>query len=347
MVTQLFGSRMYIANASGCSSAYGGSLPMTPYCKDERGFGPCWEQSLFEDNAEFAYGYFHAQDAIQKEIIIRLNSLKEQGVCVAEIDAYLANYKDGKKSREVSDALLDALEKAEQTEEVKFVLQNREFVSKKSVWAIGGDGWAYDIGFGGVDQVIAQNRDVNILVVDTEVYSNTGGQSSKSTQTSAVAKFAAGGKVIKKKDLGAIAMTYGYVYVAQVAMGYSQAQTLRAIREAESYDGPSIVICYCPCLEHGIRAGMGTTQLEMKKAVECGYWHLYRFDPRLAAQGKNPFQLDSPEPDTDKVMDYLNGENRYRRLKINFPERADALYKKEVQDLKDRYKYYAKMAGRE
>ena len=347
MVTQLFGSRMYIANASGCSSAYGGSLPMTPYCKDERGFGPCWEQSLFEDNAEFAYGYFHAQDAIQKEIIIRLNSLKEQGVCVPEIDAYLANYKDGKKSREVSDALLAALEKAEQTEEVKFVLQNREFVSKKSVWAIGGDGWAYDIGFGGVDQVIAQNRDVNILVVDTEVYSNTGGQSSKSTQTSAVAKFAAGGKVIKKKDLGAIAMTYGYVYVAQVAMGYSQAQTLRAIREAESYDGPSIVICYCPCLEHGIRAGMGTTQLEMKKAVECGYWHLYHFDPRLAAQGKNPFQLDSPEPDTDKIMDYLNGENRYRRLKINFPERADALYKKEVQDLKDRYKYYAKMAGRE
>ncbi|WP_301963121.1 pyruvate:ferredoxin (flavodoxin) oxidoreductase [uncultured Megasphaera sp.] len=345
-VTQLFGSRMYVANASGCSSAYGGSLPTTPYCTDNRGFGPCWEQSLFEDNAEFAYGFFHAQDVIQQELRIHLNALKEQNVAVEAIDEYLAHYSEGDKSREVTDALIAALEQVPANEDVAFVLQNKEYLAKKSVWAFGGDGWAYDIGFGGIDHVIAQNRDVNILVMDTEVYSNTGGQSSKATPTAAVAKFAAGGKQVKKKDLGAIAMTYGYVYVAQVAMGYNQAQTLRALREAEAYPGPSIVIAYCPCLEHGIKAGMGATQLEMKKAVECGYWHLYRYDPRLAAEGKNPFQLDSPEPDSDKMVEYLRGENRYNRLQINFPERAEALYEKTIREAKERYAKYAKMAGK-
>ncbi|ERK56988.1 thiamine pyrophosphate-dependent enzyme, partial [Oscillibacter sp. KLE 1745] len=205
-------------------------------------------------------------------------------------------------------------------------------------------GWAYDIGFGGIDHVLAQNRDINMLVMDTEVYSNTGGQSSKATPTAAVAKFAAGGKEVKKKDLGAIAMSYGYIYVAQVAMGYDQAQTLKAIREAESYPGPAIVIAYCPCLEHGIKAGMSCTQEEMKKAVECGYWHLYRYDPRRIAEGKNPFQLDSPEPDSGKMMDYLKGENRYASLQINFPDRAQRLYEKTVQDAKDRYAKYRKMA---
>ena len=248
------------------------------------------------------------------------------------------------RRREVSDKLIAALEAAEQTDEVKYILDNREFLAKKSVWAIGGDGWAYDIGFGGIDHVMAQNQDVNLLVLDTEVYSNTGGQSSKATPTSATAKFAASGKKVAKKDLGAILMQYGYVYVAQVAMGADQAQTLKALREAESYDGPSIVICYCPCLEQHIKAGMGTSQDEMKKAVECGYWHLYRYDPRRIAESKNPFQLDSKEPDTDKVMDFLMGENRFASLKNNFPDKADALYAKEVEDVKARYARYKKLA---
>ena len=248
------------------------------------------------------------------------------------------------RRREVSDKLIAALEAAGQTDEVKYILDNREFLAKKSVWAIGGDGWAYDIGFGGIDHVMAQNQDVNLLVLDTEVYSNTGGQSSKATPTSATAKFAASGKKVAKKDLGAILMQYEYVYVAQVAMGADQAQTLKALREAESYDGPSIVICYCPCLEQHIKAGMGTSQDEMKKAVECGYWHLYRYDPRRIAEGKNPFQLDSKEPDTDKVMDFLMGENRFASLKNNFPDKADALYAKEVEDVKARYARYKKLA---
>ena len=222
--------------------------------------------------------------------------------------------------------------------------ENREYLAKRSIGAVGGDGWAYDNGVGGIDHVMAQNRDVNLLVLDTEVYSNTGGQSSKSNPSAAVAKFAAGGKQVAKKDLGAILMTYGYVYVAQVAMGYDQAQTLKALREAESYPGPAIVICYCPCLEQHIKAGMSCTQDEMKKAVECGYWHLYRYDPRRIAEGKNPFQLDSPAPDSGKMMDYLKGENRYASLQINFPDRAQRLYEKTVQDAKDRHAKYRKMA---
>ena len=344
LLSQMVGDRMYAGNAAGCSSAISGGAPILPYCKDSCGRGPAWEHSLFEDNAEFAYGFFHAQDAIRKELLIRLESLQSSGVAEDAIAAYLANWNDGEKSRTVSDALIAALEKAEQTTDVQYVLENREYLSKKSVWAIGGDGWAYDIGFGGIDHVMAQNRDVNLLVLDTEVYSNTGGQSSKSTPTSATAKFAASGKKVAKKDLGAILMQYGYVYVAQVAMGYDQAQTLRALREAESYPGPAIVICYCPCLEQHIKAGMGCSQDEMKKAVECGYWHLYRYDPRLIEQGKNPFQLDSPEPDTSKLMDFMMGENRFASLKNNFPDQADVLYAKEVSDVKARYAKYKKMA---
>ena len=344
LVSQLVGDRMYIGNAAGCSSAYSGGAPILPYCKDNRGFGPAWEHSLFEDNAEFAFGFYHAQDAIRKEIIVRLEALKEAGVAVEAIDAYLANWEDKDQSRKVSDDLIAAMEAAEQTAETQFVLDNKEYLAKKSVWAIGGDGWAYDIGFGGIDHVLAQNQDVNLLVLDTEVYSNTGGQSSKATPTAAVAKFASGGKHIAKKDLGAIFMNYGYVYVAQVAIGYDQAQTLKAIREAESYPGPSIIIAYCPCLEQHIKAGMSCTQSEMKKAVECGYWQTYRYDPRRTAQGLNPFQLDSPEPDTSKVMDYLMGENRYASLKNNFPDRADALYEKAVADIEARYKKYRKLA---
>ena len=344
LVSQLVGDHMYIGNAAGCSSAYSGGAPILPYCRDERGFGPAWEHSLFEDNAEFAYGFFHAQDAIRKELLIRMENLKNTGVAVGAVTAYLDNWEKREQSRAVSGALIAQLEQCEQTPDVQYILENKEYLSKKSIWAIGGDGWAYDIGFGGIDHVLAQNRDINLLVLDTEVYSNTGGQSSKATPTSAVAKFAAGGKPIAKKDLGAIFMNYGYVYVAQVAMGYDQAQTLKAIREAEAYPGPSIIIAYCPCLEQHIKAGMGCTQTEMKKAVECGYWHLYRYDPRRAAEGKNPFQLDSPEPDTEKMMDYLMGENRFASLKNNFPERADALYTKAIADAKARYVKYKKLA---
>ncbi|MCQ2500101.1 MAG: pyruvate:ferredoxin (flavodoxin) oxidoreductase [Lachnospiraceae bacterium] len=344
LLSQLFGDHMYAANAAGCSSAISGGAPILPYCKDTKGRGPAWEHSLFEDNAEFAFGFYQAQEAIRKELLIRLESMKEAGVCADAIAAFLETWDDKEKSDAITEALVAALEAAEQTEDVAYILENKEYLSKKSVWAIGGDGWAYDIGFGGIDHVMAQNCDVNLMVLDTEVYSNTGGQSSKSTPTGAVAKFAAGGKKIAKKDLGAILMSYGYVYVAQVAMGADQNQCLKAIREAEAYPGPSIVICYCPCLEQGIRSGMGNTQNEMKKAVECGYWHLYRFDPRRKAEGKNPFQLDSKEPDTDKILDYLKGENRYLSLKNNFPERADAMYAQNVEDAKARYAKYKKMA---
>lgn len=345
LVSQLFGDRMYIGNAAGCSSAYSGGAPILPYCRNDRGFGPAWEHSLFEDNAEFAYGFFHAQDAIRRELLIRLEHLRADGSAATNaIDAYLAGWQDSDRSRTVSDALIAALQQGEPTADAQYILENQEYLTKKSVWAIGGDGWAYDIGFGGIDHVLSQNRDVNLLVLDTEVYSNTGGQSSKATPTAAVAKFAAGGKQISKKDLGAIFMNYGYVYVAQVAMGYDQAQTLKAIREAEAYPGPSLIIAYCPCLEQHIKAGMSQTQIEMKKAVECGYWHLYRYDPRRTAEGKNPFQLDSPEPDTDRMMDFLMGENRYASLKNNFPDRADALYAKAVADAQTRYSRYRKMA---
>lgn len=344
MVSQLVGDRMYAGNAAGCSSAYSGGAPILPYCRDERGFGPAWEHSLFEDNAEFAYGFLHAQEAIRKEILIRLEAMKDAGIAPEAIGSYLESWDDKHQSRAVTDALIAALEQCEQTGDVQYILENKEYLAKKSVWAIGGDGWAYDIGFGGIDHVLAQNRDINLLVLDTEVYSNTGGQSSKATPTGAVAKFAAGGKQIAKKDLGAIFMNYGYVYVAQVAIGYDQAQTLKAIREAEEYPGPSIIIAYCPCLEQHIKAGMSCTQTEMKKAVECGYWQLYRYDPRRTAEGKNPFQLDSPEPDTDKLMDFLMGENRYASLKNNFPDRADALYEKAVADAKARYAKYRKLA---
>ena len=344
LVSQLVGERMYIGNAAGCSSAISGGAPILPYCRDCEGHGPAWEHSLFEDNAEFAYGFFHAQDAIRKELLIRMEDLKAAGIAVEAIDNYMANWEDKDQTRAVSDALVSALEAVEKNADIEYILDNKEYLSKKSIWAIGGDGWAYDIGFGGIDHVMAQNRDVNLLVLDTEVYSNTGGQASKSTPISAVAKFAAGGERVAKKDLGAILMNYGYVYVAQVAMGYDQNQTLKAIREADAYPGPSIIIAYCPCLEQHIKAGMSCTQTEMKKAVEAGYWHLYRYDPRRIAEGKNPFQLDSPEPDTDKLMDYLMGENRFASLKNNFPERAEELYQQEIAELKARYARYRKMA---
>ena len=342
LVTQLFGDRMYITNASGCSSAYGGSTPSSPYCTDKKGHGPAWAMSLFEDNAEYAYGYLLGQDAIQRQLREKVQTLLDRNEAAEACRDYLEKGADAKDSRAVSDTLLDAL--ADNTsEEADFIRQNREYLTKKSVWAFGGDGWAYDIGYGGLDHVLASGKDINVLVLDTEVYSNTGGQSSKATAAGAIAKFSAGGKVTKKKDLGMMAMSYGYVYVAQVAMGADPGQTLRAIREAESYDGPSIVICYCPCIEHGMKASMGLSQLEEKKAVECGYWHLYRYDPRLKAEGKNPFTLDSKAP-TGDFQQFLLGENRYASLQLSFPEKAQELYEKAARDARERYESYLRLA---
>ena len=334
LVTQLFGDRMYITNASGCSSAYGGSTPSSPYCTDKRGRGPAWAMSLFEDNAEYAYGYLLGQDAIQRQLREKVQILLDRNEAAAACRDYLEKGTDAKESRAVSDALLAALE-GSVSEEADFIRQNREYLTKKSVWAD-------DIGYGGLDHVLASGKDINVLVLDTEMYSNTGGQSSKATAAGAIAKFSAGGKVTKKKDLGMMAMSYGYVYVAQVAMGADPNQTLRAIREAESYNGPSIVICYCPCIEHGMKASMGLSQLE-KKAVECGYWHLYRYDPRLKAEGKNPFTLDSKAP-TGDFQQFLLGENRYASLKLSFPEKAQELYEKAERDAKERLESYLRLA---
>ena len=342
LVTQLFGDHMYITNASGCSSAYGGSTPSSPYCTDCKGCGPAWAMSLFEDNAEYAYGYLLGQDAIKRQLKAAAQTLADKGVAAEVCKEYIDKAESAAESRMAADALLAAVA-GDKSDEAEFIRNNKEFLTKKSVWAFGGDGWAYDIGYGGLDHMLASGKNINVLVLDTEVYSNTGGQSSKATAAAAIAKFSAGGKVTKKKDLGLMAMSYGYVYVAQVAMGADPAQTLKAIREAEAYDGPSIVICYCPCIEHGMKASMGLSQIEEKKAVECGYWHLYRYDPRRKEEGKNPFQLDSKAP-TGDFQQFLMGENRYASLKLSFPEKADALYHKAANDAKERYEGYVKLA---
>ena len=343
LVSQMFGDSLYVANASGCSSAYGASVPSAPYCTDEKGRGPAWAMSLFEDNAEYAYGMLLGQDAVRRQLFEKIRLLAGRGTAPELCRAYLDAAEDRERSREAAEALLEALS-GDESEEANYVRANRDYLRKKSVWAFGGDGWAYDIGFGGLDHVLASGRNINVLVLDTEVYSNTGGQSSKATAAGAVAKFAAGGKVTKKKDLGLMAMSYGYVYVAQVAMGADPSQTLRALREAEAYDGPSIVICYCPCIEHGLKSGMGQSQLEQKKAVEAGYWHLYRYDPRRKAQGLTPFVLDSGAP-TGDYQQFLRGENRYASLSLSFAEKAEGLYRKAEQDAKDRLETYRGLAG--
>uniref|UniRef100_UPI003AB6C0B7 pyruvate:ferredoxin (flavodoxin) oxidoreductase n=1 Tax=Anaerostipes caccae TaxID=105841 RepID=UPI003AB6C0B7 len=342
LVSQLFGERMYITNASGCSSAYGGSTPSSPYCVDKKGCGPAWAMSLFEDNAEYAYGYLLGQEAIKNQLKDKVQSLLDNGVAADACRKYLETGKNPDVTREVSDALLDAI-KDNTSEEAEFIRNNKEFLTKKSVWAFGGDGWAYDIGYGGLDHVLASGKDINVLVLDTEVYSNTGGQASKSTAASAIAKFAASGKDTKKKDLGMMAMSYGYVYVAQVALGGNPIQTLKAIREAEAYDGPSLIICYCPCIEHHMKASMGQSIMEEKKAVEAGYWHLYRYNPDLKKQGKNPFILDSKKP-TGDFQEFLMGESRYASLKLAFPDKAQELYDKAERDAMERYESYLAMA---
>jgi len=343
LVTQLFGERMYIANASGCSSAYGGSTPSSPYTTDKKGHGPAWAMSLFEDCAEYGYGFLLGQEAVKKQLISAAAGLITKGIAADAATAYLEKGNIFDKSEEVSQALLTAIKNVD-CEEANFIRQNSEYLTKKSVWAFGGDGWAYDIGYGGLDHVLASGKNINILVLDTEVYSNTGGQASKSTATGAIAKFSAGGKTTRKKDLGMMAMSYGYVYVAQVAMGADQFQTLKAIREAEAYDGPSLVICYCPCIEHGMKRGMGLSQQAEKDAVQSGYWQLYRYNPDRVEEGLNPFQLDySKEPDGG-FQNFIKGQNRYASLALSFPEKAEALYNKAENDAKHRLDTYRELA---
>jgi len=344
LTTQLFGDRMFIANATGCSSIWAGSSPATPYTVNKQGFGPAWANSLFEDNAEFGLGIFYAQKHLREVTIKKVEALAEkaEGSVKAAIDEFLATKEDGKLNKIAAAKLISELE-ACGCEEGKEILADKEYLAKNSVWIFGGDGWAYDIGFGGLDHVIASGEDVNILVFDTEVYSNTGGQSSKSTNTGAVAQFAAAGKEVKKKDLAGIAMSYGYVYVAHVAMGADYNQCIKAFVEAESYHGPSIIIAYAPCINHGIKGGMSIAQTEIKKAVEAGYWHNYRFDPRLAVEGKNPFQLDSKAP-TAAYGDFIKNEVRYSSLQRSFPDRAKDLFAKAEDNAVKRYVYLQRLS---
>lgn len=313
LVTQLFGDRMIIANATGCSSIWGGSIPSTPYTVNEKGHGPAWANSLFEDNAEFGYGMLLAQTSIRNKLIKLVREIEvECDACRPQATAYLGSLEDGEQNKIDTANLIDALEKCG-TDKCKKILKEKKYLSKKSMWVFGGDGWAYDIGFGGLDHVLASGENINVLVMDTEIYSNTGGQSSKSTPFGANAKFASSGKKVVKKDLAQIAMTYGYAYVAQIAQGADYNQCIKAIVEAESYDGPSLIIAYSPCISHGIKGGMFKSQTETKLAVESGYWNLFRFDPRLADQNKNPFQLDSKAPSAD-FKDFISNEIRYNLL---------------------------------
>jgi pyruvate-ferredoxin/flavodoxin oxidoreductase len=390
LVTQLFGDREIISNATGCSSIYSGSVPSTPYTTNEKGQGPAWANSLFEDFCEFGLGMQLANEKMRERIVEKTKALLAIEWTHEKVKTAAQNYLDnmndtGAAGKKAADEYAEALqwgvmsldevieyfasagaEYAEQLAEAKarkaagetdcwcpactlckelFAL--KQYFVKRSQWIIGGDGASYDIGYGGLDHVIASGKDVNILVLDTEVYSNTGGQSSKATPVGAIAKFAASGKRIRKKDLGMIATTYGYVYVAQVAIGANQAQTLKALREAEAYNGPSIVIAYAPCIAHGIKAGMGKTQEEQAKAVECGYWHLWRYNPELEAEGKNPFTLDSKEPQWDKFQAFLQNEVRFSSLAKSFPAEAAELFKAAEDNAKWRYGSYVRMGKME
>ena len=348
LITQLFGSRMYISNATGCSSIWGGPAATSPYTVDANGHGPAWANSLFEDNAEHGLGMYLGQKAIRERLIEEVKEIAASDKASAEIkaaaDEYLATVNDGAKNTAATAALVAELEKCDcKCDKKADILENKNYLSKKSVWIFGGDGWAYDIGFGGLDHVLATGEDVNIMVFDTEVYSNTGGQASKSSNIGQVAQFAAAGKAIAKKRLADIAMSYGYIYVAQIAMGADMAQTLKAIKEAESYPGPSLIIGYAPCEMHSIKGGMTNCQAEMEKAVKCGYWNNFRYDPRLAAKGENPFILDSKAP-TESYQDFIMNEARYSALTRSFPERAKELFDKAEKTAANRYEYLTKLA---
>ena len=352
LATQLFGDRMVIANATGCSSIYGGTAPSTPYCMNKEGKGPAWANSLFEDNAEYGYGIALGIRNTRENMAALMKEAMSLGVSDELrnlFTSWIENIDDPEKTKELDKELRRAIllahkdAKGRLKEILNELYENKEYFIKKSVWIIGGDGWAYDIGYGGLDHVLASGEDVNVLVLDTEVYSNTGGQASKATQTGAMAKFAAAGKYIKKKELGLMAMTYGYVYVAQVALGANFAQTFKAFKEAESYKGPSIIIAYSPCIAHGIKIGMLSIR-EEKEAVDCGYWPIFRYDPRLRAEGKNPFRLDGPKELNGKLIDFMNGEVRFAGLKTLFPDRAEMLFKKAEEDVKERFERLKRFA---
>lgn len=348
LVTQLFGDRMIIINATGCSSIWGGSAPSMPYCTNTEGKGPAWASGLFEDNAEYGYGVLLGIEQQRK----RLTELMEDGL-EREIGSelkeafkeWLAGKDDPEASKAAAAKILPLVEGSEDPA-LKEIYTRRDQLTKKSLWIFGGDGWAYDIGYGGLDHVLAANDDINILVFDTEVYSNTGGQASKATPAAAVAKFAASGKKTKKKDLGAMAMSYGYIYVAQIGLGADMNQAVKAIAEAEAYRGPSLIIAYAPCINHGLKGGMSQVQKEIAKAVKCGYWQLYRYNPDLKAKGQNPFSLDSKEPDFEQFKDFLMGEVRYSSLAKLYPDKAEQLFEKTVRDARERYEYYKSLAAR-
>lgn len=340
---------MMISNAAGCSTAWAGCTPSISYAANRQGKGPAWGFSLFEDNAEYGFGMHLGVAQNRKALAGRIEAAlrKEWNPeLIAAMQDWLQHKDEGEGTRHRADRLIAALA-AETGHDplLDEIREQQDFFVKRSHWIFGGDGWAYDIGYGGLDHVLAAGEDINVLVFDTEVYSNTGGQSSKSTPTAAIAQFAASGKKTRKKDLGVMAMSYGYVYVAQIAMGADKNQTLKAISEAEAYPGPSLIIAYSPCINHGIQAGMGQSQAQAKRAVEAGYWSLYRFNPEWKEQGKNPFSLDSAEPTTD-FQEFLDSEVRYSGLRRQFPEAAQALYDKAEQDAKERLSIYQKLAGR-
>ena len=349
LLTQLFGDRMMIANATGCSSIWGASAPSVAYTTNSAGKGPSWGNSLFEDNAEYGYGMFLAVRQMRERLaeLVRVSLLNGHlnDELKEAFNIWLDGFDNAKASKEGTAKILEAIKKIDYQKDpqLREIMEKKDYLIKKSHWLIGGDGWAYDIGYGGLDQVLAMGDDVNIFVMDTEIYSNTGGQSSKSTPTASVAKFAAAGKKMRKKDLGAMAMTYGYVYVAQIAMGANMNHTIKTIVEAEAYPGPSLIIAYAPCISHGIKTGMGTSIAEEKKAVESGYWHLYKYNPLLKDQGKNPFSLDSKEP-TKPYKEFLQGEIRYSSLMTTFPEMADTMFETSAQHAKERYENYKRMA---
>jgi pyruvate-ferredoxin/flavodoxin oxidoreductase len=344
---------MIVANATGCSSIYGGSSPTVPYTVNEKGNGPAWANSLFEDNAEFGFGINLAMNQRREKLAILVSELIALEASTAELkeagQAWLNNMNDAEGSKKTAAALIKACEDAITADAncpacglAKEILDSNDLLVKKSIWIFGGDGWAYDIGYGGLDHVIAQNQDVNILVLDTEVYSNTGGQASKSTPTGAVAKFAAAGKRTKKKDLGMMAMSYGYVYVAHVAMSANSPQLLKALNEAEAYPGPSLIIAYAPCINHGIN--MSLAQAKIRDAVAAGYWNLYRYNPLLAEEGKNPLTIDSKDP-TESYQDFIRSEVRYTSLLKTFPEEAEVLFEQAEQDARNRLENYKKLAS--
>ena len=349
LITQMFGDRMMVANATGCSSIYGGSAPSTPYTTNSKGQGPAWANSLFEDNAEFGLGMHLGVEKLRERVALKMqDAIANCSCCSAELKAAMQEWIDGKDSSALSAAASEKLipmMEACGCDTCKEILEWKQYFVKKSQWIIGGDGWAYDIGFGGVDHVLASGADVNILILDTEVYSNTGGQSSKATPVGAIAKFASSGKRIRKKDMGAIAMTYGYIYVAQVSIGANQNQYFQAIKEAEAYDGPSLIIAYAPCINHGIKGGMTRTQTVGKEAVACGYWQLWRYNPMLEEQGKNPFSLDSKEPDWSKFREFILKEVRYSSLTKLFPAEADELFAAAEENAQWRYNTYKRYAA--